>query len=172
MSFGEIIEYGTDLSVSKLLSMVDQSLFDCLGSCQDHHLLRSKVDCEHWSILLGELKRWKKNLQYFAYASYISTKKTKAMKRIKQHVSHINKRAVESLEIHLKQVTNQGKRFRSWRLVLLVFGAEAGVKKVEDQQAHSGHQQRACDGGLEKIFQHDPAVTWAQLNYLFSEHQI
>lgn len=56
MSFGEIIEYGSDLSVSKLFSMVNQSLFDCPVSCQDHHLLKSKVDCEHWSICFGQLE--------------------------------------------------------------------------------------------------------------------
>lgn len=56
MSFVEIIEYGSDLSVSKLLSMIDQSLFDCPVSCQDHQLLKSKVDCEHWSIFFRQLK--------------------------------------------------------------------------------------------------------------------
>lgn len=53
MSFVEIMEYGSDLSVSKLFSTVDQSLFDCPVSCQDYHLLKSKVDCEHWSIFFG-----------------------------------------------------------------------------------------------------------------------
>lgn len=59
MSFVEIIKYGSDLSVAKLFSMVDQSLLDCPVSCQDHHLLKSKVDCEHRSILFGQLKRWR-----------------------------------------------------------------------------------------------------------------
>ena len=55
MSFTPVKEYRSDLSVSKLLSIVDQSLFDCLVSCQDHYFLMSKVDCEHWSIFLGQL---------------------------------------------------------------------------------------------------------------------
>ena len=57
MSLIKIIEYRSDLSVSKLLSIVDQSLFDRLVSCQDHYLLMSKVDCEHWSIFFGQLYR-------------------------------------------------------------------------------------------------------------------
>lgn len=57
MSFVEIMEYGSDLSVAKLFSTVDQSLFDCPVSCQDYHLLKSKVDCEHWSIFFGQLNR-------------------------------------------------------------------------------------------------------------------
>lgn len=69
-------------------------------------------------------------------------------------ISHIKKRVVESLKIHLKQVTKQRKRFRSWRLCLLFLGAEAGVKKVEHQQDHNGPQS----SGLEKKFQHDPAL--------------
>ena len=60
MSLVEIIEYGSNLPVSKLFSMVDQSLFDCPVSCQHHHLLQSKVDCEHWSISFGQLQRWRK----------------------------------------------------------------------------------------------------------------
>lgn len=59
MPFVYIVEYGSDVSVSKLLSMVDQSLFDCLVSCQHNHLLESEVDREHWSIFLGQLKRWR-----------------------------------------------------------------------------------------------------------------
>lgn len=39
MSLVEIIEYGSNVPVSKLFSMVDQSLFDCPVSCQHHHLL-------------------------------------------------------------------------------------------------------------------------------------
>ncbi|KAG7242877.1 hypothetical protein INR49_018132 [Caranx melampygus] len=65
-------------------------------------------------------------------------------KRDLQDISHIKKRAVESLEIHLKQVTKQGKRFRSWRLSLVFPGAEGGEKEVEDQQAQNGPQQ-GCD---------------------------
>ena len=57
MSLVEIIEYGSNLPVSKLFSMVDQSLFDCPVSCQHHHLLWSKVDCGHWSISFGQLQR-------------------------------------------------------------------------------------------------------------------
>ncbi len=41
MSFVEIMEYGSDLSVSKLFGMVDQSLLDCIVSCQHNHLLKS-----------------------------------------------------------------------------------------------------------------------------------
>ena len=59
MSLGEIIEYGSNLPVSKLFSMVDQSLFDCPVSCQHHHLLQSKVDCENWSIFSGQLQKWR-----------------------------------------------------------------------------------------------------------------
>lgn len=59
MSLVEIIEYGSNLPVSKLFSMVDQSLFDCPVSCQHHHLLQSKVDCEHWSIFSGQLQKWR-----------------------------------------------------------------------------------------------------------------
>ena len=157
------MEYGSDLSVSKLLSMVDQSLFDCPVSCQDHHLLRSKVDCEHWSIFFGQLKRWRKGKVQLTvlYKKWNGMEFTDQYKHNKQRtilfktdITHINKGCVEFIEIHLKQVTKQGKRIRSWRLPL-VFGAEAGVKKVEDQQAHNGHQQGDCSGGLEKIFQHD-----------------
>lgn len=143
--------------------MVDQSLFDCPVSCQDYHLLKSKVDCEHWSIFFGQLKGWRQAkvrltvlynkyhvLTYtetiFAYTSNRATKmKMNCNGRInvsdKQNISHIEKRVVQSVEIHMKQVTKQGKRFRSWRLPLLVSGAQTGVKEMEDQQAHNGRQQ-------------------------------
>lgn len=146
------MEYGSDLSVSKLLSMVDQSLFDCPVSCQDHHLLQSQVDCKHWSIFFGQLKRWRKGKVRFPVLykicnlmEFTDQYKHKHNKQrttlFKTDITHINKGYVEFIKIHLKQVTKQGKRIRSWRLPLLVFGAEAGVKKEEDQQAHNGHQQ-------------------------------
>ena len=55
VSLMNIRYYWYHLSVSKLLRMTNQSLFDGLVSCQNHHLLGSKVDCEHRSIRLGKL---------------------------------------------------------------------------------------------------------------------
>lgn len=79
--------------------------------------------------------------------------------KTKKHISYIKKTAVESLEIHLQQVTKQRQRFRSWRLSPLFLGAEAGVKQVDDQNAYNSPQQGDRSVGLEKIFQHDLTVT-------------
>lgn len=54
---------------------------------------------------------------------------------------YLQKSGVGSLEVQLQQVTKQGERVGSWRLPVLVLAAEAGVKKVEDQQAHNDRQQ-------------------------------
>ena len=58
-----------------------------------------------------------------------------------QHISHIKKRLVESLEIHLEQITKHGEGFGSRRISSVVPGAEVGIKKMQDQQAHNSCQQ-------------------------------
>ena len=47
MTLVDILCNLVEASVSKLLSMVDQSLLDCLVSCQDHYFLGTKMNCEH-----------------------------------------------------------------------------------------------------------------------------
>lgn len=47
MSWGEIIVNWNNISICKLISIADQSLFDCFVSCQHYNLLKSEVDGEN-----------------------------------------------------------------------------------------------------------------------------
>ena len=62
-----------NLSVSKLLCMVHQSLFHRLVSCQNNHLLGSKMDGEHCPISLGQLgvKRGKLVHDHYTFECYL-----------------------------------------------------------------------------------------------------
>lgn len=52
----QIIENWGYISVSKLIGLVHQSLFDGPVTCQNHHLLWSKEDLKNWSICFVKLK--------------------------------------------------------------------------------------------------------------------
>lgn len=66
------------------------------------------------------------------------------------------------MEIQLQQVAKQGVRFRSWRLPSHVMRVEAGIKKMQERQAHSGHQQ----GDNRDLDDWEPsnAPSWGTLN--------
>lgn len=54
--FIEIIEQWGDVSVSKLVRVVHQGLFDRPVSCQHQHFLGPQVDGEHRPIRFGQLR--------------------------------------------------------------------------------------------------------------------
>ena len=55
IAFEECIKGGLFASSTELLSVVHQSLFDCIVSIKHHNPARPKVDGEHRAIVLLEL---------------------------------------------------------------------------------------------------------------------
>lgn len=60
--FAEIMEQWGDVSVSKLVGVVQQGLFDRPVSCQHQHFLGPQVDCEHRPIRFGQLGGQRRHL--------------------------------------------------------------------------------------------------------------
>lgn len=55
-----------------------------------------------------------------------------------------------SLEIKLQQVAKQGKRPRSWRLLLCFLGGKATGNNTEDEQKNNNPQQSGGTGEEEE----------------------
>lgn len=134
------MEYWEDFSLSKVLSLVDQSLLDRLVPRQHNHLLICQGDSEHWTIFIGELTEERGGEVNTMIRMEPAPPQSCSSQN--QEGSYLGEVAVKAFEIQLVQVSQQRKSSRSWQLFSLVSGDEAEAK-LEQQQAQNSHHQVA-----------------------------
>lgn len=159
-------------SFSKLLSIVEERLFHCLVSCQDHHFFGSHIDCEYWPIFLGKLTEGVAVLNINIHKRKLITFSFILEQTQILNYAHHLQCIVRSLEVQLEQVSNQRKWSGSWRFPLISLEAEA-VRDDErgEQQDHQGCQRGERAGGLKNKIQNPHGKLWIWCSYCnnFSE---